>query len=182
MRSRGSCRVLLRLNSSFSMAPTYFTRNSAHASDELLPTETQGISRRGEEAPRVDHEGRSRTHQNSWWSRCRDWRRCWTWTDPPGWSPQTANSQQHGLAASRAGGAVQRSWRFTLLLVLISLLWELLLLLWRFFTFRNMVHHDEPQAASLPRPRPPAGGHNSHPSRPNTRRLHGTDICMPSFL
>lgn len=37
----------------------------------------------------------------------------------------------------------------TLLLVLISLLCELLLL-WRFLTFRNIVHHDEPHLALRP--------------------------------
>lgn len=138
------------LNSNFSIAPTYFTRNSAHTSDELLPTVTQPISRGEKEAPRVDNEGRRRTHQNSWWSQCQDWRRCWTWTDPPSWSPQTATSQKNKrLAVSKPSREVEQRWTFTLLLVLISLLWELLLL-WRFFTFRNMVHHDEPQAASPP--------------------------------
>lgn len=38
MRSKGSWRVLLMPNCNFSMAPTYFTRNSAHVSDVLLPS------------------------------------------------------------------------------------------------------------------------------------------------
>lgn len=60
MRSRGSWRVLLMLNSNFSIAPTYFTRNSAHASEELLPTVMQWISRKEKEATCVDNEGEGR--------------------------------------------------------------------------------------------------------------------------
>lgn len=149
MRSRGSWRVLLMLNSNFSIAPTYFTRNSADVSDELLPTVTKWISRKEKEATRVDDEGRRNTDRNSWWSRCQGWRLCWTWIDLPNWSPQTANIQKHGLVLSTTSREMEQNVRFTLLLVLISLLWELLLL-WRFFTFRNMVHHDEPQVASPP--------------------------------
>lgn len=40
MRSRVSWRVLFMSNCNFSMAPTYFTRNSAHVSDVLLPTKS----------------------------------------------------------------------------------------------------------------------------------------------
>ena len=39
MRSRGPCKLLLMPNCNLSMAPTYFTRNSVHASDALLPVD-----------------------------------------------------------------------------------------------------------------------------------------------
>lgn len=72
----------------------------------------------------------------------------------PGQTSQTGvhrlqTFKNRGCSLSRLSREMEQNLCFTLLLVLISLLWELLLL-WRFFTFRNMVHHDEPQAASPP--------------------------------
>lgn len=77
----------------------------------------------------------------------------------PGQTSQTGvhrlqTFSKHGLAWSTSNREMVQSLSFTLLLVLISLLWELLLL-WRFFTFRNMAHHDEPQVASPPWPQRP---------------------------
>lgn len=153
MRSRDSWRVLLMLNCNFSMAPTYFTRNSAHVSDALFPRESTHWINQLES--RVGRNGGQREKG--------DWpellvesvSRLATVLDldsPPKLeSTDYIGGQRHKRVGLIRFHKEKRSsaiitficvCRCTLLLVLISLLCELLLL-WRFLTFRNIVHHDE---------------------------------------
>lgn len=96
-------------------------------------------------------KGGAGTDRSSWWSPCRGWQRCLIWRAPPDWSPLTFQEDwETVLTAGKECIWCQNEMHLcwcTLLLVLISLLCELLLL-WRFLTFRNILHHDEPPSST----------------------------------
>lgn len=159
------------------MAPTYFTRNSAHVSDVLLP---------GESTHRTNQLEKDKGEE---WRTKRKERLTWAlggvgveagdcaWSGEPS---QTGVHRLYGVRNTRGCwlNSTRRKWLRhnklyvccrTLLLVLISLLCELLLL-WRFLTFRNIVHHDEPHLALQPR----------HPESSQTTVLNNHTRGLPS--
>lgn len=146
MRSRGSWRVLLISNWRFAIDPTYFTRNSAHVSDVPFPAENHTKTLL------------TKVHGNNKVSNIRValTRALGGICIKAGDSAGSGKSSQTGINRLDTG----KNWIKTgqgasgvkllcmlmcscaLLLVLISLLCELLLL-WRFLTFRNILHHDD---------------------------------------
>lgn len=147
MRSRGLWRVLLMSNCNFSMEPTYFTRNSVHVSDVLFPTDNHTNKK---------HQLENKSARLLW--HFKEVTLTWAFG---GVCIKAGNGARSGEASQTGVHRLQRDRNIsaalitqrheprcmlvaltTLLLLLISLLCELLLL-WRFLTFRNILHHDD---------------------------------------